>query len=336
MIRGLLLFFGSIFSFHVNAANLSSITQTDMSLESSKRVDRGTIEYVYAVTQVNSGADAENVVGTVLSTTPNVVVVNGHFSVGTIYENKSVQTPSAITLRVDRSVPFDPTTLIFSFHGDLMVADGPPGDHYIEDVSYGTLTSPSESSSFHGVGEEFVLDVTGAYFTSEAYQITVSRNGDLIEGFGLSPSQLTFSNFFVNGENHVVVYATDDLGKPMVFEETYWAGNQSVNVRVQDETGMPVVADVVLKLSDDPTVTKSIRYEGGTLTVTDLPARTIIVEAFGTTDQYGSTAFIAGSQSTTTIAVKGIASPEPSSNLDFSNGTAGWVVTGPGTISVTP
>jgi hypothetical protein len=315
---------------------LIDISKTGLQLENKKRIGLGLYEYTYTVIQLNEGNSASNVIGTVVSLTPNLEIVDSEFEVGTIQANSTQPSADTISIKIDRSSPFDPEDLSFSYYGESVIVNSPPSDDVEETSSYGILTTPLDKKTFHAVNETFVLNVYGAYFTSEAYKITVSRNGDLIENFLLSQEQLIFPEFIVNGINNVNVYATDDSGSPMSFEATFWGGSKSIDLSVVDENGDPVIADVIFKLSDSPDVTKFLHYEASMVTVSNLPSRTIIIEAQTKDDEYGSTAFIAGNQSSAEVVVKGIAAPSTSSNLQFKNGTDGWVVAGPGNVSILP
>ena len=315
---------------------LPAISKTEMQLELSQRVGRGLYEYTYAIVQENQGDDALNVMGMVTSSASNIEVIDGQFGVGDMPSASLRTSDDTTVLQIDRSSPFYPQSLTFSYTGGPPGVEGPPTDDYEEAASYGALSTSTDLYTFQSVNGSFALDVSGAYFASEAYQITASLNGDLVESFSLSPTQIVFQNLFVSGENHVVFYGNDDVGSSMYFDAIFWAGSHSISFSVVDGNGTPVMADVTFKLSDNPKVTKTVHYEGVTLLVTDFPARTIIVEAQGEDGQYGSTAFIAGSQTSAVIVVKGIDAPAPNSNLDFQNGTVGWVVSGSGTIAVQP
>ncbi|NOZ54688.1 MAG: hypothetical protein GXP08_16390 [Gammaproteobacteria bacterium] len=90
-------------------------------LQDKKRVGRVLFEYTY-VEVTNSGGRLEGVKATISSTSPYTNVIQGAVDFGNIAAGATVTSLDTYTIRQDRTVPFDPTLLIFEFTS-LPIAD---------------------------------------------------------------------------------------------------------------------------------------------------------------------------------------------------------------------
>jgi arylsulfate sulfotransferase len=109
----------------VIGCDLASAMQTEASaqqfaagayhLQSSVRSSLTQYDYTYTVGLSDSGAAAQNVVGTVVSFSPNTLVLKGSVNFGMIPANTSITSTDTFTIRQDRRFGFDPASLNWSF-----------------------------------------------------------------------------------------------------------------------------------------------------------------------------------------------------------------------------
>ena len=86
-------------------------------LVSSKRVSVTDFEYVYKAQVNNTGPALRNVVGTVVSTNPATVIVEGALSFGDVAAGATATSVDTATFRHNRSQPFDLSKLVWTVSG---------------------------------------------------------------------------------------------------------------------------------------------------------------------------------------------------------------------------
>ena len=95
----------------------ADLTVGTYTMVSGTRVSVTDFEYVYRAQVTNSGPALRNVVGTVVSTAPTIVIVEGTLSFGDVPAGASVTSLDTFTFRVNRSQPFDPAKLVWTLSG---------------------------------------------------------------------------------------------------------------------------------------------------------------------------------------------------------------------------
>jgi hypothetical protein len=86
-------------------------------LQSSVRVSPTQYDYTYTADIFNSGVTAMNVMGTVVSSSPNTLVTSGTVSFGLVPGNSTITGTATFTIRQNRLYPFDPSSLSWTFSG---------------------------------------------------------------------------------------------------------------------------------------------------------------------------------------------------------------------------
>lgn len=99
------------------AAWAADLTVGAYALVSSKRLSRTDFEFVYRAQVSNSGPALRNVLGTVVSTNPATLVLEGTLSFGDVANGATATSIDTFTIRHDRSVPFDAAKLVWTVNG---------------------------------------------------------------------------------------------------------------------------------------------------------------------------------------------------------------------------
>jgi PKD repeat protein len=95
----------------------ADLTVGTYSLISSKRVSATEFDYVFKVQVTNTGPGLRNVVGTVASTNPATVVLEGSLSFGDVASGATVTSVNTATFRHNRAQPFDVNKLVWTVSG---------------------------------------------------------------------------------------------------------------------------------------------------------------------------------------------------------------------------
>lgn len=129
-----------------------------------------------------------------------------------------------------------------------------------------------------------------------------------------------------DGRNDIVFKAYDSVGRPVYMQKTIWAGSHQLVVAIVDSNGAPVTGnvDVKLTLSDAPEIAETLKISGGQATFSNVPDRTVIVEA-RSSDNSSGTAGAVGSDGTVNLQVLKFNQSDSVDNNDFSQGLAGYV-----------
>ncbi len=97
-----------------------------MQLVSSSRVGRTTFDYTYTITVRNGSPALVAAKATVTSTAPATQIVKSTVSLGDVAAGATVASADTFTLRQDRSVPFNPASLVWKVSGlslDVALSD---------------------------------------------------------------------------------------------------------------------------------------------------------------------------------------------------------------------
>lgn len=171
------------------------------------------------------------------------------------------------------------------------------------------------------------LKATGGALAIDLASYSVYLNGGLLPEAALSVAgdELSINSALVEGKNEVLVFAPDASGSPLQAQTSVWAGSAVVSGKVIDETGKPVSgATVLAALGDDSSVTATTTTNAlGQYTLSNFPARTVLVSVTSQSGLPGSTASVAGS-SFPDVVLLSFATPVLTPNSDFLAGTAGW------------
>lgn len=151
------------------------------------------------------------------------------------------------------------------------------------------------------------------------------------------PDLVTASNILQDGRNDMALTAYDTLGRPIWFYATLWAGSSSSTVDVRDDTGNLYLAPVVITayLGDAPQIYQNVSTNTGTAQLSNVPDRTVVLEAQTPDQLYYGVSNIFGSS--TTIVLNPFYNASSVSNNDLSLGTAeGWVYGGATPVTIIP
>ncbi len=109
-------FFLSFFAAWISTPSYADVVNaTAQTLQSSARVNRVEIDYTYTLTIHNTGAAVKNVAGTLTSSSPNTVVMDGAVVITKIGADTTSTGTDTFTIRQNRSYPYNPADLHWSF-----------------------------------------------------------------------------------------------------------------------------------------------------------------------------------------------------------------------------
>ncbi|MDE2372313.1 MAG: PEP-CTERM sorting domain-containing protein [Burkholderiales bacterium] len=84
-------------------------------LTGNQRANRTQFDYTYQVTFRNQGGALKDAVATVTSRSPATLIIDGSVNIGTMAANANTTSYDTITIRQDRTLPFDPASLAWQF-----------------------------------------------------------------------------------------------------------------------------------------------------------------------------------------------------------------------------
>lgn len=105
------------------SAGVLAAAVTGLSKVSETRVGRTSYEYVFKVTVKNTGGAYRGVVATITGVGTGTMVIDGTVSIGELATGATVTASDTITLRHDRSFPFDTAALAWTFTGTPQTGD---------------------------------------------------------------------------------------------------------------------------------------------------------------------------------------------------------------------
>jgi hypothetical protein len=165
-------------------------------------------------------------------------------------------------------------------------------------------------------------------FASNPAELKLTINGEPIDPalVQLTPNQILIPVKLTDGRNDIAFKAYDSVGRPLYMNKTVWAGSNQLVVTIVDSNGAPFSGsvDVKLKLSDAPEIADTLKVSGGQATFSNVPGRTVILEAQAP-DNSSGTAGAFGGDGTVKLQVFQFNQPDPVDNNDFSQGLAGYV-----------
>jgi hypothetical protein len=184
-----------------------------------------------------------------------------------------------------------------------------------------------DTKTFYPRSRSLSFTLAGAEFDRTAGDVHVTINGNSVPSAQLSISgdRIETSAYLVDGRNEVRLKAYDTVGRPLFLQETVWAGSAALSVTLVNPDGTPYrkQATVTVSLSDDPSVTATIVAEAGSASFPVVPNRTILVKARGEGNDLGFVGRVGPGSAT--IRMGGLNQPSAIKNLDFSQGTEGWL-----------
>ena len=166
-----------------NLPAVSTISATSLQVLSEKRVSRTVSDFTYRVSVRNSGPALIVVTGTVTSTSTATTFPDGSASFGDIGVGGVASSTDTITLRQDRTVPFNLAQLVWQFRaapGDGVPPDpGPANDLTVAGID-------SDNDGVRDDVERWIADQyatsarlrTSAYQASHALQLSVTSAGN--------------------------------------------------------------------------------------------------------------------------------------------------------------
>lgn len=213
------------------------------------------------------------------------------------------------------------------------VTNPPPVETNILDVALQdeealTISGVSETSlNKSAVDVDFLLK--GADFDLNKDEVNLSVNETKVESsdLNISAKKISASLKLEDGKNELKFKAYDSIGRPLYKSMTLWSGSNAIEVVVVDEQGAPFLKPVDLKvlLSDDPNISSSGTTSTGSLIFSNIPSRTIIVEASADNNIVGVSGGV-GTDGKITVQMLSFKAASPIVNNDFSLGTSGWDV----------
>lgn len=157
-----------------NAEPITTIETSSIELVSSSRSSRTTLDYTYKATFTNNGANASNVTGIVNSTNAAVQVIEGTVVIGDIPTNTPTTSDDTFTIRIDRTVPFNPDDLLWTFDSFKPISIDIGASEVILDegeninqsytVSYTAIDSTNKTIIF----EQHIVPINGVQIFTDA------------------------------------------------------------------------------------------------------------------------------------------------------------------------
>lgn len=121
----------------VAAVNVTTLSVNKLVLKAERRITRTVFEYDYQVEIKNNGGALTGVLAQLTAVGAGTSIVDGSVSVGAIAAGATVLATDIITLRHDRSLPFQPAALVWQFQSDpvaLVALPGNPSDPAVDNV----------------------------------------------------------------------------------------------------------------------------------------------------------------------------------------------------------
>lgn len=186
-----------------SAEPITTIETSSMELVSSSRSGRTTLDYTYKATFTNNGANASNVTGIVNSTSPAIQVIEGTVVIGDIPTSTPTTSDDTFTIRIDRTVPFNPDDLLWTFDSFKPISVDVGASEVVLDEgesinqSYTVSYTAADSSNKTIIFEQQILPINGVQIFTDApasWSSTITKdwivNGNLS---ALSAGQYTLT-----------------------------------------------------------------------------------------------------------------------------------------------
>lgn len=195
-----------------------------------------------------------------------------------------------------------------------------PDGLFLEGVSTAGLNPRAATVRLRLVGAQFSTDQVGGF-------LRVNGADTPLPALTPNTTEVLLPVNLVEGKNTISFKGYDTVGRPLFKNETIWAGDRALQVRVLDSSGALVTQPVTvsLTLADDTTIGDTATALSGTAAFQNLPDRTVIVEARTADNQVGVGGGV-GSDGTITVRLGSFGTSSGIDNNDFSQGLAGWEV----------
>eukprot|EP00934_Nitzschia_sp_Nitz4_P008130 Nitzschia sp. Nitz4//scaffold27_size158506//67509//69749//NITZ4_002598-RA/size158506-snap-gene-0.216-mRNA-1//-1//CDS//3329545482//8120//frame0 len=171
--------------------------------------------------------------------------------------------------------------------------------------------------------ETVTLHVAGVSLTPVINETTACvEDMVLIEG----------SNALLFNASTLPIWLTlEDMGPVVVsMQNTIYAGSYNLEVDLVDASGFPFLEEtqVIVRLTDNVAVYTTQTSTTGTVTVENIPPRTVIIMAQGPNGEFGTMGIVGGNTATATVVLVGLNEVSSVDNKDFANGNLdGWKIT---------
>jgi hypothetical protein len=213
------------------------------------------------------------------------------------------------------------------------VTNPPPVETNILDVALqdeeALTVSGVSKTSFNKSAVDVDFLLKGADFDLNKDEVNLSVNETKVESsdLNISAEKISASLKLENGKNELKFKAYDSIGRPLYKNMTLWSGSNAIEVVVVDEQGAPFLKPVDLKvsLSDDPDISSSGTTSTGSLIFSNIPSRTIVVEAHNDNNLIGVSGGLA-TDGKIIVQMLSFKAANTIKNNDFSLGTSGWDV----------
>ena len=191
-----------------------------------------------------------------------------------------------------------------------------------------TISGVSETS-FNKSTLEIHFLLEGYEFALDKNEVILSVNGvkSVVSDLSVSAEKISASLKLKDGKNLIKFEAYDSIGRSIYKDMTLWSGPNTVEVVVVDEKGAPYMKPVNLKISlidDDPEIHSSGTTTNGSLIFSNIPGRTLKVDAHDDNNFIGGT-IEKGTVRKIVVKMLGFKPANNIKNNDFSHGKLGWV-----------
>ena len=204
----------------------AGISVTGLVLKAERRISRTVFEYDYQIVVKNDGAAHTGLMVQLTAVGAGTTIVDGAVAAGAIAAGTTVTPIDIIRLHHDRSLPFQPTALVWKFTADLgplLALPGNPADQAVDVIS------------------EYDADTT---FDSTALEFDLSRGATVLRSkviFGFKPGTTVGQiNTLLQSMNAIVVRTYD---KTAVIE-----------AKIQDPGSLAALNVVLAALRSNPIV----------------------------------------------------------------------------------
>ncbi|MBW7886682.1 MAG: hypothetical protein H3C34_29450, partial [Caldilineaceae bacterium] len=218
--------------------------------------------------------------------------------------------------------------MIWGSANNAQVAADPGDPSDDEGTPSAAIIVPRDLSltSINELDPPVVFDVSCAELAMTPGNVAVFVNDRLLESnaYYWTPNTIHVDHGIDLGPQRIRIVAEDVKGGIVNAEMVLWFGSYVLEVALQDSGGQPVNgADVTVKMGDDQSVSVTAKTENGVATFSNMPDRTVYLEAKAAPNRFASLATI-GSAGSVTLTLSDIGPASPIDNNDFSKGTDGW------------
>jgi len=210
---------------------------------------------------------------------------------------------------------------------------------------YEIWTSGFDRSSFNSQSLEYSINIDGDNAFNEFYYPETDPDVITVNSEAVDPSRISTSTDKItgpveldDGPNTIEFRFLDSHGLPLMLTETIWAGSNDLVINLRDENGAFYTAEpvqVTVLAVDDRDITSTQSADLGQAIFSNIPSRTLLVQAI---TESGLRAFGAayGGDGSTDIIIRQDGPISDIGNNDFSQGLEGWIASDPNVISLVP